>query len=81
MESNEINDVAPTSLAHLIGQRSVVEQVRVALDSAQIDGLPFPGGALLAPNDLPSIFRQVRPAALYTDGGVAPRGLGTEQLS
>jgi Holliday junction DNA helicase RuvB len=42
MERNEINDVAPTSLAHLIGQRSVVEQVRVALDAAQMDGLPFP---------------------------------------
>jgi Holliday junction DNA helicase RuvB len=42
MERNEINGVAPTSLAHLIGQRSVVEQVRVALDAAQMDGLPFP---------------------------------------
>src|SRR5262249_3518984 len=42
MERNEINDVASTSLSHLIGQRSLVEQVRVALDAAQMDGLPFP---------------------------------------
>jgi Holliday junction DNA helicase RuvB len=46
VERNEINDVAPTSLAHLIGQRSVVEQVRVALDAAQMDGLPFPSSTL-----------------------------------
>jgi Holliday junction DNA helicase RuvB len=49
MERNEINDVAPTSLAHLIGQRSVVEQVRVALDAAQMDGLSFPGSLLVGP--------------------------------
>jgi Holliday junction DNA helicase RuvB len=41
MESSEINDVAPTSLGHLIGQRGVVEQVRVALDAAQQDGKKF----------------------------------------
>lgn len=49
MERNEINDVAPTSLAHLIGQRSVVEQVRVALDAAQMDGLPFPSTLCVGP--------------------------------
>jgi Holliday junction DNA helicase RuvB len=49
MESNEINDVAPTSLTHLIGQRSVVEQVRVALDAAQQDGLPFPSALAVGP--------------------------------
>lgn len=49
MVRNEINDVAPTSLAHLIGQRSVVEQVRVALDAAHMDGLSFPGSLLVGP--------------------------------
>src|SRR5437764_826738 len=34
----EINDATPTSLVDLIGQRSVVEQVRVALDAAHQDG-------------------------------------------
>ncbi len=38
MEGSEINDVNPTSLRHLIGQRSVVEQVQVALDAAHEDG-------------------------------------------
>lgn len=36
--SPEINDVAPSSLAHLIGQKGVVAQVAVALDAAFADG-------------------------------------------
>jgi len=35
---HDINDVAPTSLSHLIGQKGVIEQVKVALDAAQQDG-------------------------------------------
>jgi Holliday junction DNA helicase RuvB len=42
MERHEINEVAPTSLRHLIGQRSVVDQVKVALDASQMDGQSFP---------------------------------------
>jgi Holliday junction DNA helicase RuvB len=34
----EINDVAPTSLSHIIGQRSCVDQLRVAIDAAFEDG-------------------------------------------
>jgi Holliday junction DNA helicase RuvB len=30
----EINDVAPTSLAHIVGQRSCVDQLKVAIDCA-----------------------------------------------
>ena len=37
-EAAEINDVAPSSLSHLIGQRGVIDQVRVALDAAMMDG-------------------------------------------
>jgi Holliday junction DNA helicase RuvB len=48
-QAHEINDAAPTSLAHLIGQRSVVEQVRVALDAAHHDGLPFPSALAVGP--------------------------------
>src|SRR5258707_2238226 len=40
-QKNDINDVSPSSLAHLIGRRSVVEQVRVALDAAHQDGKKF----------------------------------------
>ncbi len=40
-EATEINDVAPSSLSHLIGQRGVIDQVQVALDAAQMDGKKF----------------------------------------
>jgi Holliday junction DNA helicase RuvB len=48
-QPHEIGDVAPTSLAHLIGQRGVVEQVRVALDAAQQDGKKFDHALLVGP--------------------------------
>jgi holliday junction DNA helicase RuvB len=40
-ETTDINDVAPSSLSHLIGQRGVIDQVRVALDAAQMDNKKF----------------------------------------
>jgi Holliday junction DNA helicase RuvB len=40
-EHNEMSDVAPSSLKHLIGQRNVVEQVRVALEAAFADNRAF----------------------------------------
>lgn len=46
-DNHEISDVSPSSLSHLIGQRSVVEQVKVALDAAHQDGKKF-DHALLA---------------------------------
>lgn len=45
----EVNDVSPTSLSRLVGQRSVVDQVRVALDSAQQDGTKFDHSLLVGP--------------------------------
>ena len=36
--ASEINEVAPTSLSHLVGQRGVVDQVAVALEAAFADG-------------------------------------------
>jgi len=48
-QHREIGDVAPTSLAHLIGQRSVVEQVRVALDAAHQDAKTFDHALLVGP--------------------------------
>ena len=38
---NDINDIKPTSINHIIGQRSVIDQVKVALDAAQQDGRKF----------------------------------------
>src|SRR6202451_4308912 len=40
-QANEINDVSPSALSHIIGQKSVVAQVRVALDASQEDGKKF----------------------------------------
>lgn len=48
-ERPEINDVAPTSLSHIIGQRSVVEQVRVAVEAAFADSRKFDHGLLVGP--------------------------------
>lgn len=47
--ANDINDVMPASLSELIGQRSVVEQVRVALASAAADNRPFDSALLVGP--------------------------------
>ena len=49
MESNEINDVAPTSLGHIIGQKSVVAQVAVAVEAAFADGKKFDSALLIGP--------------------------------
>jgi holliday junction DNA helicase RuvB len=48
-EQRELNDVSPCSLAHLIGQRGVVEQVQVALDAAHQDGRKFDHALLVGP--------------------------------
>ena len=45
----EINDVAPTSLNHIIGQRSVVDQVRVGLDAAFEDARRMDSCLLVGP--------------------------------
>ena len=45
-QANEINDVRPSSLAHLLGQRGVLDQVRVALDASFQDGIKFPSALL-----------------------------------
>jgi len=51
-QRNEINDVAPTSIRHLIGQRGVIEQVTVAIDAAQMDGKKFEHSLLVGPPGL-----------------------------
>ena len=46
---NEINDVAPTSLSHIVGQMSVVEQVRVGIEAAFADQRKFDHALLVGP--------------------------------
>jgi Holliday junction DNA helicase RuvB len=47
--STEVNDVAPSSIAHIIGQRSVVEQVKVGIDAAFQDQRRFDHSLLVGP--------------------------------
>jgi holliday junction DNA helicase RuvB len=51
-QANEINDVSPSSLAHIIGQRSVVEQVKVAVEAAFADARKFDHALLVGPPGL-----------------------------
>jgi Holliday junction DNA helicase RuvB len=50
--SNEIGDVKPTSMKHLIGQKGVLDQVTVALDAAFADGKKFDHALLVGPPGL-----------------------------
>jgi holliday junction DNA helicase RuvB len=45
----EINDVAPTSLSHLIGQKGVIDQVKVAIDAAFADNRKLDSAMLVGP--------------------------------
>jgi Holliday junction DNA helicase RuvB len=48
----DINDVSPSALTHLIGQKGVVAQVAVALEAAWTDGKPFDSALLVGPPGL-----------------------------
>ena len=46
MSTTDISDAGPNALDQLVGQRSVVAQVRVALDAARHDAASFPSALL-----------------------------------
>jgi holliday junction DNA helicase RuvB len=48
-EAIEVNDVKPSSLRHIIGQKKVVEIVTTELDAAQIDNRRFCDALLVGP--------------------------------
>ena len=48
----DLNDAAPSSLAHIIGQRKVVDQLQVALDAAFEDGKRLDDCLLVGPAGL-----------------------------
>jgi Holliday junction resolvasome RuvABC ATP-dependent DNA helicase subunit len=35
-QANEVNDVSPSSLRHIVGQKAVVDSVSMAIDAAQM---------------------------------------------
>jgi Holliday junction DNA helicase RuvB len=47
--ATDINEVAPSSLSHLIGQRGVIEQVKIAIDAAQMDATTMASALLVGP--------------------------------
>ncbi len=49
---NDISSFSPTSLSHIVGQRSVLDQITVALDAAQMDSKKFDHGLLVGPPGL-----------------------------
>jgi len=49
MCNKEINDVQPTCLSHLIGNRGVTNQVKVAMDAAFEDNHRFPHAVMVGP--------------------------------
>lgn len=51
-EHQEINDVSPSALNHIIGQRSVVAQVKVAVEAAFADSRKFDHALLVGPPGL-----------------------------
>src|SRR5271157_1901076 len=60
-EHQEINDVSPSALNHIVGQRSVVEQVKVAIEAAFADVKKFDhallvGGPGLGKTQLASVI-------------------------
>jgi holliday junction DNA helicase RuvB len=48
----DLSDLTPTSLRHIVGQRSVVEQVRVAVEAAFADNKKFDHALLVGPPGL-----------------------------
>jgi holliday junction DNA helicase RuvB len=51
-EHQEINDVSPSSLKHIVGQASVVAQISVAIEAAFADGKKFDHALLVGPPGL-----------------------------
>src|SRR5918912_1387635 len=51
-EHPELRDIAPSSLSHIVGQRSVVEQVRVAVEAAFADHRKLDHALLVGPPGL-----------------------------
>lgn len=45
----DVNAVRPTSISHIVGQHSVVDQVKVALDAAQQDARRFDHSLMVGP--------------------------------
>src|SRR5579863_7889282 len=67
-QKNEINDVQPMSLRHIVGQRGVVDAVAVAIDACQMDARRFEHSLMVGPPGLgKTVIAQVLAAELAAD--------------
>src|SRR5262249_48737067 len=48
-QTSEINDITPSSLSHIVGQKAVVAQIAVALEASFADGKEFDHALLVGP--------------------------------
>ena len=51
-QKNEINDVQPSSLRNIVGQKSVVEALHDAIDACQMDARRFDHSLMVGPPGL-----------------------------
>jgi holliday junction DNA helicase RuvB len=66
--AKEVNDFAPTSLNHIVGQKSVIEQVRVAIDAAFADNRKMDSCLMVGPPGVgKSALARVIAAEMATD--------------
>jgi Holliday junction DNA helicase RuvB len=67
-DNYEVNDVAPSSLKHLVGQRGVIAQVEIAIEAAFQDGRKMDHALLVGPPGLgKSAVARVIAAEMATD--------------
>jgi Holliday junction DNA helicase RuvB len=80
-QSKQINDAAPSSLSHLVGQQAVIAQVRTAIDAAFEDGTRFDDALLVGPpglgkSQLASVISQEMATAFHEVLGQSLTGIG-----
>jgi holliday junction DNA helicase RuvB len=71
LAENDINDVQPTSLSHIVGQRSVVSQLRVAIDASfaenkRLDDCLFAGPSGLGKSQLARVVAKELAVNIHT---------------
>ena len=80
-QSKQINDAAPSSLSHLVGQGAVIAQVRTAIDAAFEDNGRFDDALLVGPpglgkSQLASVIAQEMATEFHECLGQGIKGIG-----